>query len=85
MLRLTSRAMAQFTRQRCISTKLVFHFPTMTIRLIFDREVFIILMNLIRSSILPSVGLRNRLERDLDVFGFAHDLTGEASCSSRYR
>jgi hypothetical protein len=53
MLRLTSRAMAQLAVQRLLSTQLVLNLSAMAVGFIFDREVLIRFVDLVRSSLLP--------------------------------
>lgn len=65
MLRLTSRAMTEFTIQRLPSTQLILNFSTMAIRFILDVKVLILLMYTVRRTLLPLRDASRRLSTAL--------------------
>jgi hypothetical protein len=80
MLRLTRRAMAQFTIQRLASTELILDLAAVTIRLVLHIKVLILLVYTVRRALLP---LRNarRLLATVLIFGHSDSRCGE--CVSR--
>lgn len=55
MLRLTSRAVAQLTIQRLLTTELILHLATMAAGLVADLEVLIRVVYPIRRPLLPLI------------------------------